>query len=334
MTNSFKTASTIKAVYRARLLPERLLKIIFWFASVIIGFLGIWLLGIWILSFLPPSVLRFFALPSENVFLLKGIIYLTFPFAALSAISLCFLENKIKKAGKTIQGNAKIGDNLLEYLDFEAASYIVDTYNTVDDLFLNQLLFKLLDGKRLAFAFARLGIDKTAYQQNILAKIKAAKDSSKTASNQNKQKSKLLNYADSAAVKKLIEDSYDLALAVNENKISIFILFLTIITNDKDFQKIMDQLQLQNEDIVSTVLWQMRRQNYRKFRSRFWERDNLRRSFQFSPVLSLIGGYTVTLDQFSRDLGISNPLYSGGVVLHEQEMAQVEEILLKKAAIV
>jgi len=68
-------------------------------------------------------------------------------------------------------------------------------------LFLNQLLFKLLDGKRLAFAFARLGIDKTAYQQNILAKIKAAKDSSKTASNQNKQKSKLLNYADSAAVK-------------------------------------------------------------------------------------------------------------------------------------
>jgi len=68
MTNSFKTASTIKAVYQARLLPERLLKIIFWFAIVIIGLLGIWLLGIWILSFLPPSVLRFFTLPSENVF--------------------------------------------------------------------------------------------------------------------------------------------------------------------------------------------------------------------------------------------------------------------------
>jgi len=125
MTNSFKTASTIKAVYRARLLPERLLKIIFWFASVIIGFLGIWLLGIWILSFLPPSVLRFFALPSENVFLLKGIIYLTFPFAALSAISLCFLENKIKKAGKTIQGNAKIGDNLLEYLDLKPPAILL-----------------------------------------------------------------------------------------------------------------------------------------------------------------------------------------------------------------
>jgi len=69
--------------------------------------LGIWLLGIWILSFLPPSVLRFFALPSENVFLLKGIIYLTFPFAALSAISLCFLENKIKKREKQFKAMPK-----------------------------------------------------------------------------------------------------------------------------------------------------------------------------------------------------------------------------------
>jgi len=54
---------------------------------------------------------------------------------------LVFLENKIKKAGKTIQGNAKIGDNLLEYLDFEAASYIVDTYNTVDDFIFKSASF-------------------------------------------------------------------------------------------------------------------------------------------------------------------------------------------------
>jgi len=73
----------------------------------------------------------------------------------------------------------------------------------------------------------------------------------------------------------------------------------------------------------------MRMENYRQQRQRYWERENLRLKLKSSPVAGIIGGYTATLDLYSHDLAIYNPLRPGGVVLHEKEIAELEELLSK-----
>jgi len=61
-----------------------------------------------------------------------------------------------------------------------------------------------------------------------------------------------------------------------------------------------------------------------------WERENLCVYFMTSPLQTLIGGYTITLDQYSRDVSANNPLLFSRVVLHQKEIQLIEETLIKQ----
>lgn len=324
MAHDGKTALTFKAVDDSRLIPVLFLKKILAFGLIIMFADGVWL-G---LALLFAGLRRFLgSLPviPANFPFLEGIVYLLFPFVAFSWLGLAFFDQKITKVHKKITKELSLNDNLLEYLDFEAAVYVRRAMDDHNSLFSNKLLIDLLSQNRLNFAFERLGIRKTAYQKAAIDHLKKEKFAAAG------QEGALLSQENRVSIDKVLESSYDLARATGENKISIFLLFLSLINQDKDFTRLMDGLMLQPEDVESVILWQMRLEKYRTFRARFWERDNLRRYLPSSPALALIGGYTVTLDRFARDITLSNPLFYGGVVLHQNEITQVEETLVKNA---
>ena len=323
MAHDAKSAQTFKAVANARLIPVAILKKILWLALVVLAVAGLWLAAAKTLAGLPLFWARLLPSIPANFFLLEGLVYISIPFIAVSWVGLAFCEQKIKRAEKKITRDLSINDNLLEYLDFEASGYVSRSMADQNSLFSNKLLIDLLSGNRLNFAFQRLGIKKTAYEQAAIDALKKEKFAAAG------QEGALLEQENRVSIDNILESSYELARANGETRISIFLLFLSLVNQDKDFAKLMDGLLLQSEDVESVVLWQMRLENYRGFRTRFWERDNLRRFLPSSPALALIGGYTVTLDRFARDITLSNPLYYGGVVLHERVIAQVEETMTK-----
>lgn len=323
MAHDAKSAQTFKAVANARLIPVAIFKKILWLALAVLLVAGLWLAAAKIFASLPLFLSRQLPhIPADFLFL-EGLICISIPFISVSWVGLAFCEQKIKRAEKKITKDLSVSENLLEYLDFEASGYVSRAMADKNSRIGNKLMIDLLSGNRLNFAFQRLGIKKTAYEQLAIDALKKEKIS--TAG----QEGALLEQENRVSIDNILESSYELARATGETRISIFLLFLTLINQDKDFAKLMDGLLLQFDDVESVVLWQMRLENYRKFRARFWERDNLRRFLPSSPTLALIGGYTVTLDRFARDITLSNPLFYGGVVLHERVIAQVEETMTK-----
>jgi len=323
MAHEAKSSSTFTAVKNARLIPAAILGKILALSLLLMAICAIWLILATLLASLPLNLARLLPKIQANFFLLEGLLYLSFPFAAVSWLALAFLEQKIKRAEKRIKKDLYVNDNLLEYLDFEAAGYVSRAMADQNSLFSSRLLLDLLSGNRLAFAFQRLGIKKSDYERAAIETLKKNKIAAAG------QESALLSEENRVSIDRILEGAYDLARAVGEDKISIFLLFLTLVNQDKDFARIMDGLKLQEDDVESVVLWQMRLEAYRQVRARFWDRDNLRRSLPASPALALIGGYTVTLDRYARDITLSNPLYLGGVVLHEKEIFEIEETLTK-----
>ncbi len=261
---------------------------------------------------------------AENYAVLEGLAYIFFFFWGCSLLMLGFANQKLMRCGKKLGKTFDPQDNLLEYLDFKAAKIIKNSLSK-DHLPFERLLFYLiLSSNDISFSLNRLSVDRADLKQKLLAGMK---ERSKSFSPDNAGLVKEMN---AAARQEVLELACRHALANNSEEVTIFDLFLVLAARDRNFQAMMDSLELLKEDVESVFLWQRNLEVYRQFRKRFWEKDNLRLLFATSPVRGLLGGYTATLDRFSRDISTFNPLRQGGVVLHQTQIAQVEEALMKQ----
>jgi len=247
-----------------------------------------------------------------------------FPLWAAAALTIGFTRQKLMRAGAVLKGGISREVNLLEYLDFESAAAVKTSVKNAHLPFSKVLLYRILKSRRLSFAFQRLCVSAAELEKELLTGMKErAEKFSRDADPSLQESNRVIR-------EHLLESAARISIAADEQKINIFTLFLALVDGEQKLQELMDRLQLSKEDVESAVLWQMRMENYRKFRARFWEKDNLRRELSTSPSAMAVGGYTVLLDQFSRDISLSNPLRQGGVVLHDHEIELLEEALMKQ----
>jgi len=320
------------AVGQANALPLNMLeatrkisqKVLFWSILFLIARLAFYLVPkeatVSLLNILP------FKIPSIGPTLFSGIAAITFSFWTASALIVGFARQKLMNLGKDLSDKTDFGpkDELLEHLDFDAAKATKWALQRPHLPFQKVLLYRILRTRRLSFAFHRLMISDDELEKQLLTHMKENARQYKTGPNpaMDQHNKTMRGY--------ILDRAARLALDNGEQKISVFMLFLAVADYDEALQAMMDRLQLLNEDIVSVVLWQLRMENYRNFRARFWEKDNLRRAFATSPAAAAIGGYTVLLDRYARDISLTNPLRLGGVVLHQHEIDLLKEALIKQ----
>jgi len=333
MAYNIKEATTFRAVQDEAAIPTAaLLK-----TKKIAGLILFWALVIFIarllFSLVPADFLKLilsqipFNIPPISIkgALFLGIASIAGSYWLASSLIIGFVRQKLMRAGKSLGPATDVaGENLLEYLDFEAAGTVMAALKLGHLPFSRVLLYKILKTRRLVFAFQRLCINQDDLERELLGEMK------ERSRGFSREAAFAMQETNRDVCEHILERAAQLALANGEQKISLFMLFLVIVDEDERFQQLMDALQLLKEDMVSVILWQLRMENYQKFRAKFWERENLRRSFKTSSVDMVIGGYTVLLDQYSHDISLHNPLYEGGVVIHEREIEQLEEALIKQ----
>ncbi len=262
--------------------------------------------------------------PAVDRGLLSGLFLVGISLWSLCVLLTTFTRQKLMRLGRNFGKNGAAPGNVLEYFDFDAAKIYKKTLAYPHLPFDKLLLYCILSGADLSFALARLQISKNDLRKKMLAAMKEGSrsfshDGGGAIENSNKERRR-----------EIFEAARAIAFETGNSKITFYALFLALAQRDASFQKTMDALGLAKEDVADVVLWQARRQAYRDFRKKFWERDNLRKTLAASPVKMAVGGYTVLLDQYSRDIAPANPLRQGGVVLHRREMKQLEEALIKR----
>jgi len=264
------------------------------------------------------------AAAAGNSDLLLGLALVALSLVMISDLILGFVHQRLMRMGKTLESGFDANANYLEYLDFEAAKIVKSTLRQTGAPFPAMLLLNITKTRRLGFTFRRLCIERLDFEKTVLAALKARlADNSPAAKAVLEQENKNL-------IESVLAGAVRLASGHGEKKVSIFMLFLALMDVEPSFRKVLDKNQLLEEDIESTVVWQMRVESYRKWRGRYWEVDNLQQVLASSPVTDLVGGYTVTLDLFSHDLSYYNPLRQGGVILHQKEIEELEDALSKQ----
>jgi len=262
--------------------------------------------------------------PAVDRGLFSGLFLVGISLWSLCILLAAFMRQKLMRLGRNFGKNGAAPGNFLEYFDFDAAKIYKKTLSYPHLPFDRLLLYCILSGADLSFTLARLQIPKNDLRKKLLA---AMKEGSKSFSHDG---SAAIKNSNEERRREIFEAARAIAFETGNSKITFYALFLALAERDADFQKTMDMLELAKEDVADVVLWQARRQTYRDFRKKFWERDNLRRALAASPVKMAVGGYTVLLDQYSHDIGLTNPLRQGGVVLHTRQIKQLEEALIKR----
>ncbi len=316
---------TLKAVDSARMIPAGFLTALKWSSFLLWAIAG----GVLLIYAWPAAIklikLAFSRVPEEiDENLWQGIFLAALALWSLCILLLAFLRQKLMHLGREFGKKGGFSGNILEYLDFYAARIYKKTLAYPHLPFDKLLLYYILSFGDLSFALDRLGVAKTDLKKKLLAGMK------ERAKLFAREKIRAVDAANEARRRNVFDAARRIALETGASRITIYSLFLALAESDQDFQKMMDALELAKDDVVAVVLWQARREKYRNFRKKFWERGNLRLNLGKSPALLAVGGYTVTLDMYARDLSLCNPLRPGGVVLHLEEIEIMEAVLSKK----
>lgn len=211
-------------------------------------------------------------------------------------------------------------ENIANFLDFEAAKLVAKSFSSKSPFSLN-LLLNLLKEKRLSFSFARLCLPR----REIERKIKERKKEIQKSLSRKFSREEILKQAE-----EVILEAIEIAKENGEDKVSIFSLFSALGEKDPFFVQILNAFKLKKEDLIEASMWQKRIENIIEKEKRFWERDNLCYLFVTSVVQDFLGGYTLTLDQFSHDPMWKTYFLKHKTVLHQKEIEELEKVLIKE----
>jgi ATP-dependent Clp protease ATP-binding subunit ClpC len=271
-----------------------------------------------------PAILSKVALPKITGDLLLAVLYLSFFFWGVSWLVVNFVEKKLKKVGPVLHENMGERENLLNYLDFEAAQIFKATLSKNALPFKLMLLSMLLKGNRLLFIFNRLYIKKSGFEQDLLTYVKTQPQA------RSREEASILQEDNARAIEAVLWRAQQIAVENGFAKINIYALLLSLLEEEPFFRKELDSLEIVRNDVIEAVLWMYNLGVDHERKSRYWERENMCLYFQTSPVQELVGGYTLTLNQYSRDLSVRNPLFWSRVMLHEKQVKDIEETLIKQ----
>ncbi len=131
-------------------------------------------------------------------------------------------------------------------------------------------------------------------------------------------------------VEKIFSKALDIAIAENHRAIELGDLFLSLCLYDPVLKNLIFQLKIEPSDIANVILWQTKNRIHFEKRRHFLDPDNLTLTGGIGRDWAY--GYTVTLEQYSKDL--SETVKMGGfdslqLEAKDREIAQIEETLTR-----
>ena len=319
-----KSAYSFKMVDYAKLIPLRVFKTVKPLAYAIMILSLVMFGGLEVFKAFLPSVLAKIILPKFTGNLLLASLYLSFFFWGVCWLVVNFVEKKLKKVGPDLHENMSDRENLLNFLDFEAAQVFKATLAKSNLPFKLMLFSKLLKGTRLLFIFNRLYVKKSDFESDLLEYMKTQPMA------RSREEASILSEDNATAVEAVLWRAQQIAIENGFKKINIYALLLSLLEEEPFFRKELDSLEIVRNDVIEAVLWMYNLEVDRERKRKTWERENMCIYFMTSPVQELVGGYTLTLNQYSRDISVHNPLFWSRVVLHQKEVKDIEETLIKQ----
>jgi len=289
-----RNSKNYKAIFIAKIIRPGILLVIKWFSFVLsVLFLTLHFIGI--------------AGEKENYFF--GLFLIFFSLFGFSTIILSFYNQKIKNP--PIKENEQ---NLFDFLDLEAAKLVLQAL-TFRKYSFNLSLFLLALGRSdLRFTFDRF----------LLSQEKVFEET------ENIWKKEGLDSSDSQSeAESTILNALNIASSLGREKISIFHLLASLCQSDNLIKKILIKFNISKDDFYHVLMWQESFKNIIDEKKKFWTKENLRKKRPLARDWT--AGYTPLLDEFSFD--ITNSLRAktpSGVVLHEKEISQLEDVLVKE----
>jgi len=256
--------------------------------------------------------------------------YINRPVLGFSIIFLCcyiffsiqalFFNLKIKRPFLTISlKQAALNPekhNLADFLSFESAKAIglaINSNRSPEITSTHVLKFVLQDNKKMRFVFDRLLLNLKEIQKAVKKEIKKMAV----------VKEGPIDYAES--FEKIVQQALKEAVKKSHERIEIEDLLSSLAKIDSVFHDILVENKLKAEDIENLTWWLQSIEKRKTKRKRFWGYDNLASKGTLAKTWG--AGYTITLDNYSRD--ISNMVRGKYIEMvgHEKEILAAERIL-------
>ena len=120
------------------------------------------------------------------------------------------------------------------------------------------------------------------------------------------------------------------AVEANSDTVTAREFLLLLFDADKDFEKFLFEREIRKQELLGAAMWVTALLDMKRSRMRWWERAVLGRLPSFG--VSLMFGYTFTLDKFARDVSVGS---QGAIIpqgfVHKKEIEMVSEILARSS---
>jgi len=219
-------------------------------------------------------------------------------------IKSSFFETKLKRPrlDTSIQ-KAFLGDhNLAEFLSFGAAK-AANKAVRFGPSSTHLLYFLLKDDPRLETVFSRLLLDIDKVKRDLKRSLKINEES----------------------FEKAITESINIAVSKKHERITSGDLLSALAKVDEVFEEILLMSKLKKEDIDNLVIWLENIERKKMIAKKFWRYENLAKRGTLAKEWT--AGYTITLDQYARD--ITNTIRKKDLefVGHEDQIIIMERVL-------
>ncbi len=218
-------------------------------------------------------------------------------------IKTMFFEGKLKNPPKKFliqEALLNLEYNLAELFTFRVAKAVLKSKKKSS----GHLLYYLIkNNPELNFIFHRLLLKKKDIIKELKSFLKEDKES----------------------FERTIKESINIALRNNHDRVFIGDLLSALVRTDGYFKNLILMNSLEKEDIDSLVLWLEKLEEKKKMAKRFWEYENLAKAGTLAKEWT--SGYTITLDQFSRDITEEIKRQDLEFIGHENKIKVIERIL-------
>jgi ATP-dependent Clp protease ATP-binding subunit ClpC len=265
-------------------------------------------------SFIASSVLFLFLLfkdsaSNENLSFLLGLSFLSSGVFILAIEADIFFRVKISKPGIRISLESAVlkpgKTNFADFLTIGAARAFEKAQGSSVKLFYN-LICKNND---LNFVFSRALLDIRGIKETLKGRIKSG-----------------LGKEDSEAFTKTLEESFDVAIKNNHERLTPGDILISLAKNEPVFEETLVQSDIKKEDIANLVWWLESIEEKIAKSKRFWDWDNLMRKNSIGRDWA--SGYTLTLDQFSNNWSsVSSDLDPEEFFGSDEQIKRMERIL-------
>lgn len=219
-------------------------------------------------------------------------------------IKSSFFETKLKKPtlDKNIQEALLEDYNLAEFLSFESAK-AANKAVRFGPSSTHLLYFLLKDSSKLERIFSRLLLDIEKVKKELKRSLKINEES----------------------FEKAIVESINIAVSKKHKRVTSGDLLSALAKVDETFKEVLLMNKLKKEDIDNLVIWLENIERKKMLARKFWRYENLAKRGTLAKEWT--AGFTITLDQYSRDITDSIRKKDLEFIGHEDQIKIMERTL-------